>query len=101
MPAERIDKMPDHTITIPEALWDAYDRSPSKMRDTLWQAQMGKPSEETPPAADDFETDLVLRWDTRCSVCRKELKVGETAMFRVPATGGKQIICMDHGEEAA
>jgi hypothetical protein len=84
-----------HTIQISDELWEAYDASPSQMRDTLWQALLTDGSPGEPDPTTEFETPLVLRWATRCSVCRKQLLEGETAMFRVPDHGPKQIICMD------
>lgn len=40
--------MGDHSIMISDDLWEAYDRSPRKMRDTLYQAlvQSDKPEHE-------------------------------------------------------
>lgn len=87
-----------HTINISDELWDAYDGSPSKMRDTLWQALV--PTDEgTTPKPEEFQKAIVLQWDTRCSLCRAPLLAGETAMYRVPNEGGKQIVCMSHARD--
>lgn len=93
-----------HSIQISDELWDAYDGSPSKMRDTLWQvaaARSTRKDSETPDRALEREqaeavgTIITLQWATNCNgEHRRVLFAGEQAMIRT-TNGTKQIHCLD------
>jgi hypothetical protein len=83
-----------HTIKIDDALWDAYDGSPMKMRDTLWAVVLPEAQQDADDVA--FEKVITLKFDTRCSVCRTELAEGTKARYQILADDSRKILCQAH-----
>lgn len=102
-----MEREKQHTINIPERLWNAYGGSPQRMRDTLWRIALDgdgllqlelAPKEEEP--AWEYDGEITARFATRCSVCGQKVKEGERVQYRIPSEGPRQIIHLRHIGEA-
>lgn len=78
-----------HSIQIPDKLWELYGGSPQRMRDTLWQVAFSDANEQELPAAAaeevenlDRGTEIDLEYSRLCSICRKAMPAGSTAIIR-------------------